>query len=193
MLTNSMRIVSSAGASLNSAPSASAGAQASSASPSLPHDALSADNARQSSQLSLIAASASEMVPQSLVMDHETDSIADGLSRIGASWPGQQLSTSEQLLFDSLQEHDPTLTSAAQRAVSYPRPIAMNPNSHAKGFVNDFGNDTKPTKPKVRGRFTASRRKEVQEVRKQGACIRCRMLKKPVCDPFSNWERVGAY
>lgn len=35
-------------------------------------------------------------------------------------------------------------------------------------------------KSKVRGRFTADRRKEVQAVRKQGACIRCRMLKKPV-------------
>lgn len=117
-------------------------------------------------------------------MDHETETLADGLSRIGASWPGHQLSTSEQLLFDSLQEHDPTLTSATQRAASYPRPIAMNPNSQAKGFVNDFGNDTKPSKPKVRGRFSPGRRKEVQEVRKQGACIRCRMLKKPVRDPY---------
>lgn len=33
---------------------------------------------------------------------------------------------------------------------------------------------------KVRGRFSADRRKEVQAIRKQGACIRCRMLKKPV-------------
>jgi hypothetical protein len=120
------------------------------------------------------------MVPQGLAIDHETNSLADGLSRVGGSWPGQQLSTSDQLLFDSLQEHDPTLTSATQRAVSYPRPIAINPNSQAKGFVNDFGNATKPTKPKVRGRFSATRRMEVQEVRKRGACIRCRMLKKPV-------------
>lgn len=129
----------------------------------------------------MIAASASEMVPQGLSMEHETGSPgADGLPRAAPAWPTQQLSSSEQLLFDSLQEHDPTLTSAAQRAVSYPRPIAMNPNSQAKGFVNDFGNATKPTKPKVRGRFSAARRKEVQEVRKRGACIRCRMLKKPV-------------
>ncbi|KAL1985752.1 hypothetical protein VTN96DRAFT_7374 [Rasamsonia emersonii] len=160
------------------------GDQASSISPALPDASLSADsstpNARQSSQLSMIAASASEMVPQGLSMEHETGSPgADGLPRAAPAWPTQQLSSSEQLLFDSLQEHDPTLTSAAQRAVSYPRPIAMNPNSQAKGFVNDFGNATKPTKPKVRGRFSAARRKEVQEVRKRGACIRCRMLKKP--------------
>ncbi|KAI4235839.1 MAG: hypothetical protein LQ349_002904 [Xanthoria aureola] len=31
---------------------------------------------------------------------------------------------------------------------------------------------------KVRGKFTDSRRQEVQEIRKRGACIRCRMLRK---------------
>lgn len=135
----------------------------------------SASNARQS-QLSMIAASANEMVPQGLTMD--TDGLgSDGL-KLG-QW-NQQLSTQEQLLFDSLQEHDPSLTAATQRAASYPRPIAMNPNTQAKGFVNEFGNSTKPAKPKVRGRFSTERRKEVQEVRKRGACIRCRMLKKPV-------------
>ncbi|KAJ5698591.1 hypothetical protein N7462_000596 [Penicillium macrosclerotiorum] len=130
-------------------------------------------NARQS-QLSMIAASANEMVPQGLTMDGELG--ADGLKM--SQW-NQQLSTHEQLLFDSLQEHDPSLTAATQRAASFPRPIAMNPNTQAKGFVNEFGNSTKPAKPKVRGRFTPERRREVQEVRKRGACIRCRMLKKP--------------
>ncbi|KAF9889199.1 hypothetical protein FE257_007512 [Aspergillus nanangensis] len=134
----------------------------------------SASNARQS-QLSMIAASANEMVPQGMSLDHE---MSDSLSKMGAAW-NQQLSTQEQLLFDSLQEHDPTLTAATQRAATFPRPIAMNPNSQAKGFVNEFGNSTKPAKPKVRGRFSAARRREVQEVRKRGACIRCRMLKKP--------------
>lgn len=128
----------------------------------------------------MIAASASEMVPQGLTMDHD---MPDGLPKLG-QW-NQQLSTQEQLLFDSLQEHDPTLTAATQRAATFPRPIAMNPNSQAKGFVNEFGNSTKPTKPKVRGRFSAARRREVQEVRKRGACIRCRMLKKPVCSIIS--------
>jgi hypothetical protein len=130
----------------------------------------STSNARQS-QLSMIAASANEMVPQGLTMDD------DGMKM--GQW-NQQLSTQEQLLFDSLQEHDPSLTAATQRAASFPRPIAMNPNTQAKGFVNEFGNSTKPAKPKVRGRFSAERRREVQEVRKRGACIRCRMLKKPV-------------
>ncbi|EMD01187.1 hypothetical protein BAUCODRAFT_29620 [Baudoinia panamericana UAMH 10762] len=42
-----------------------------------------------------------------------------------------------------------------------------------------FGLLRKRHVPKARGHFTDSRRKEVQEVRKRGACIRCRMLKKP--------------
>ncbi|KAJ5135807.1 uncharacterized protein N7515_005085 [Penicillium bovifimosum] len=142
-------------------------------SPPLGDAAMSPDstsNARQS-QLSLIAASANEMVPHGVPMD------GDGDMKMN-QW-NQQLSTHEQLLFDSLHEHDPSLTAATQRAASYPRPIAMNPNTQAKGFVNEFGNSTKPMKPKVRGRFTAERRREVQDVRKKGACLRCRMLKKP--------------
>lgn len=137
----------------------------------------STSNARQS-QLSLIAASANEMVPQGLSIDGDSMG-PDGMKL--SQW-SQQLSTHEQLLFDSLAEHDPSLTAATQRAASYPRPIAMNPNTQAKGFVNEFGNSTKPMKPKVRGRFTAERRREVQDVRKKGACLRCRMLKKPVCN-----------
>lgn len=61
---------------------------------------------------------------------------------------------------------------------SLPRPIAMNPHTQTH-FTTDFSVSQKPAKPKVRGRFSDSRRKEVQEVRKRGACIRCRMLKKP--------------
>lgn len=159
-----------------SAPSTSQADRLPSGSPPLGDTSVTPDpgaNSRQS-QLSMIAASASEMVPQGMSMDQ--DSAIDGLPRLSGSWG----SSHEQLLFESLQEHDPSLTAATQRATSYPRPIAMNPNSQAKGFVNDFGNSTKPSKPKVRGRFSAARRREVQEVRKRGACIRCRMLKKPV-------------
>ncbi|KAJ5315822.1 hypothetical protein N7476_006129 [Penicillium atrosanguineum] len=132
----------------------------------------STSNARQS-QLSMIAASANEMVPQGLSMDDSGEMKMN-------QW-NQPLTHQEQILFESLQEHDPSLTAATptQRAASFPRPIAMNPNTQAKGFVNEFGNSTKPAKPKVRGRFSAERRREVQEVRKRGACIRCRMLKKP--------------
>lgn len=41
-----------------------------------------------------------------------------------------------------------------------------------------FGLLQKNARRAARGRFSDSRRKEVQEIRKRGACIRCRMLKK---------------
>ena len=43
----------------------------------------------------------------------------------------------------------------------------------------EFGTAHKSDKNNARARFTDTRRKEVQEVRKRGACMRCRMLKKP--------------
>lgn len=57
--------------------------------------------------------------------------------------------------------------------------LVSNLSSMTTEFSAEYGNGQKANKPKVRGRFSSSRRKEVQEVRKKGACIRCRMLKKP--------------
>lgn len=45
-----------------------------------------------------------------------------------------------------------------------------------------FGLPQKLSRSKARSRFTDNRRKEVQEIRKRGACMRCRMLKKPCSD-----------
>lgn len=61
----------------------------------------------------------------------------------------------------------------------FQRPLAINTGGMTTEFSAEFGNGTRSNKPKVRGRFTPDRRKEVQAVRKRGACIRCRMLKKP--------------
>ncbi|KAK7625189.1 hypothetical protein IWX49DRAFT_624683 [Phyllosticta citricarpa] len=71
------------------------------------------------------------------------------------------------------------------------RPLAINPAQQAH-FTTDFSMSPKPNKPKVRGRFSDVRRKEVQEVRKRGACIRCRMLKKPCSgeSPCSTCQNV---
>lgn len=147
----------------------------------LSNDASASNAAQNSSQLSMIAASASEMVPQTTAMEGEESTLPDASSRSDGMWHNNtQLSSSEQLLFETLQEHTSGLGSA-QRAAAFPRPIAMNPLTQTKGFVNDFGDSVKPTKPKVRGRFDPIRRREVQDVRKKGACLRCRMLKKPVC------------
>ncbi|KAL3428391.1 hypothetical protein PVAG01_01900 [Phlyctema vagabunda] len=64
----------------------------------------------------------------------------------------------------------------------------LNPNNVNQGVMNqgmttefrtEWDDGQKSNRPKVRGKFTTARRKQVQEVRKLGACIRCRMLKKP--------------
>jgi hypothetical protein len=88
-----------------------------------------------------------------------------------AQWPSLQPSSLDPLL----QEHG---KDELNKRIPHQRPIAMNPNPQTH-FTTDFSVNHKVTKPKVRGRFSDSRRKEVQEVRKRGACIRCRMLKKP--------------
>lgn len=46
-------------------------------------------------------------------------------------------------------------------------------------FTAEYGSGQKSSKPKPRSRFDQVRRKEVQALRQMGACIRCRMLKKP--------------
>lgn len=62
------------------------------------------------------------------------------------------------------------------------RPIAINPNSVPAHFVAESDDPPIAPKQKVRGRFSADRRQEVRMVRKAGACMRCRMLKKPCSD-----------
>lgn len=63
-------------------------------------------------------------------------------------------------------------TEAPQDFVTQQEPPSNEPNP-------DFITSHKSDKTTARARFTDSRRKEVQEVRKRGACMRCRMLKKP--------------
>ncbi|KAF2496347.1 hypothetical protein BU16DRAFT_509318 [Lophium mytilinum] len=94
-------------------------------------------------------------------------------------WASLQSNSIDPMLQDNGRDHSMPPEGFASRAPTYPRPIAMNPNTTQTHFTTDFSMNQKPSKPKVRGRFTDSRRKEVQEVRKRGACIRCRMLKKP--------------
>ncbi len=98
-----------------------------------------------------------------------------------STWPMlQHPAQADSIYFEGPREHNGTHNAATTRASTFPRAIAMNPNAPQRAFTAEFSTSTKPPKPKVRGRFTPSRRKEVQEVRKRGACIRCRMLKKPV-------------
>ena len=81
--------------------------------------------------------------------------------------PGQ---TSEPPL--QPQEDFIAWTEAPQGFVTQQEPPSNEPNP-------EFGMAHKSDKNNARARFTDTRRKEVQEVRKRGACMRCRMLKKP--------------
>lgn len=103
--------------------------------------------------------------------------------RLSNTWPlTQQAHLVDPLLLDGSQENGSKGKSAQVRAATFPRPIAINPNTPQRAYTSEFNASSKQMRPKARGRFTASRRKEVQEVRKLGACIRCRMLKKSVGD-----------
>lgn len=59
-----------------------------------------------------------------------------------------------------------------QEFVTQPDPPSNEPNPDLSVLHNS-------DKVNARARFTDTRRKEVQEIRKRGACMRCRMLKKP--------------
>jgi hypothetical protein len=65
-----------------------------------------------------------------------------------------------------------TWTEAPQEFATQQEPPSNEPNP-------EFGTAHKSDRNNARARFTDTRRKEVQEIRKRGACMRCRMLKKP--------------
>jgi hypothetical protein len=133
--------------------------------------------------LVMAASAANNLMPLTNGMTMESDLGLAGSGMDGMSdkffhtpgrghWANLQPSSLDPLL----QDH--TKDDQLNKTMVHPRPIAINPNPQTH-FTTDFSVNQKVTKPKVRGRFSDSRRKEVQEVRKRGACIRCRMLKKP--------------
>lgn len=155
------------------------------------------ESSRVRSALSLTAQSANDLqavlpkpgVPMEPVLElTENASISDKFffssqplpARSTMTWPLQQQgAAAEGIYLDITQDQIPTVEMTPARASTFPRPIAANPNTPQRELSAEFGNGAKSSRPKVRGRFSAVRRKEVQEVRKRGACIRCRMLKKP--------------
>ena len=168
-----------------------------SSSPHLPGLSLpsaATNTARDPSQLSMIAASASNleaMLPNAAFPMEPDPGVPNAggsdkffhpqVPRSVSTWPlSQGLQTDAVLHEGSQDSHTASIEAITSRAATFPRPIAMNPNGPHRGYTTDFNTSNRPSRPKVRGRFTPSRRKEVQEVRKRGACLRCRMLKKPV-------------
>jgi hypothetical protein len=133
--------------------------------------------------LVMAASAANDLMPltNGMTMDSELGLAGNGMNGMSdkffhtpgrGHWANLQPSSLDPLLQDHNKDDQ------LNKTMPHPRPIAINPNPQTH-FTTDFSVNQKVTKPKVRGRFTDSRRKEVQEVRKRGACIRCRMLKKP--------------
>ncbi|KAI4721733.1 hypothetical protein E4T48_01934 [Aureobasidium sp. EXF-10727] len=98
----------------------------------------------------------------------------------------------QQSAHHPVQQQVQQLTQASDHASNDSQPTQTPPQQAQEGAplthdeppaftVNHggFGLLQRANKNKVRGRFTEERRKEVQTVRKKGACLRCRMLKKP--------------
>ena len=70
-----------------------------------------------------------------------------------------------------------TLSEQLNRAVNFPVLIAANPTPDLVQAMTDA---TTGKTSKSRSKFTQTRREEVRDVRSKRACIRCRMLRKPV-------------
>ncbi|KAF2855976.1 hypothetical protein T440DRAFT_463320 [Plenodomus tracheiphilus IPT5] len=139
--------------------------------------------------LVMAASAANDLMPltHSMAMDSDMALSANGMHTMSdklfqpqahGQWANLHPNSLDPMLQDQGKDHAMSLSDHGHRNTTHPRPIAMNPNAQTH-FTTDFSMNQKPAKPKVRGRFSDSRRKEVQEVRKRGACIRCRMLKKP--------------
>ncbi|KIX95629.1 uncharacterized protein Z520_08749 [Fonsecaea multimorphosa CBS 102226] len=158
--------------------------------------------------LSTIAATANATIANGSIMDTDMDMSDDVSSallgdlhdhgfpsqgRQSYPWPamlGTQPMEPLTMSTPAQPMHAPDLASISSRAIDglpsqnvesmgrHLRPIAMNPNSQPAQLSDHAGAHSQAPKPKVRGRFAPDRRKEVRELRKVGACMRCRMLKK---------------
>lgn len=78
--------------------------------------------------------------------------------------------------------HDPLRMPESGAKQDQPLPKLIDMDHMIESNPVDGLTMQKSTKVKPRGIFTASRRAEVSQIRKQGACMRCRMLKKPCSD-----------
>jgi len=147
----------------------------------------SASMAHMVPSLVMAASAANDLIPLTSGMAMDSDMTLSGngmhvmsekLFHSHGQWPNLQQNSLDPMLQEHSKDQALSHNDHPSKGMAHPRPIAMNPNTQTH-FTTDFSMNQKPAKPKVRGRFSDSRRKEVQEVRKRGACIRCRMLKKP--------------
>lgn len=127
--------------------------------------------AQDPSTLSLIAASASDL-----------EALLPGINQhIGSNNDVQPNSAHNvHRLAEPARPDRIPLAETTVQAVSQPRSIAPSTND---GLTNTSSGITKTRKQKIRQKFSDSRRLEVKGIRKKGACIRCRMLRKTVAPP----------
>ena len=102
------------------------------------------------------------------------EAFANGGQRMSDSW--QDETSMEMSRYPDIERLEQHIEAGSPKEETSFQPGV---NSGMTEFSTEYGNGEKSNKPKVRSKFSESRRKEVQEVRKQGACIRCRMLRKP--------------
>ncbi|KAF2631934.1 hypothetical protein BU25DRAFT_487518 [Macroventuria anomochaeta] len=142
--------------------------------------ASSGSMAQMVPSLVMAASAANDLMPlaSGMTMDSDLNLSHNGMGFQRPQWPSLQPHPSLDPLLQDHTKDQLLPKDEGSSKFSQARPIAINPNPQTH-FTTDFSIHQKPMKPKVRGRFTDSRRREVQEVRKRGACIRCRMLKKP--------------
>ncbi|KAM5454693.1 hypothetical protein MaudCBS49596_001990 [Microsporum audouinii] len=148
---------------------------------------------QQSSQLSLIAASANEIVTEDTAGSLESAAICQKSdawhlpshttqhqSTLGIAPPIELPTADEMMIQNHISSELNLPPNSHERPGIYLRPLATNPEIQQPN--GDFFCEVVDNKKsnKKRSTFSEERRKEVRVVRKMGACLRCRMLKKTV-------------
>lgn len=147
------------------------------------HRLMGAQDSQDPTMLSLIAASASKLeatMPQAEEeqQNHETNcpSPTTTQQRFGSEAPTAHLGTpgsSKSCPIPATNSQINVVPEDPATGTSGPERVSKNPNRSCEKLHGRA--------QKVRGKFTDSRRQEVQNIRKKGACLRCRMLRKTVC------------
>lgn len=151
---------------------------------SLPNDAPSMDQAMagaaQASSLTQAASAANNHLEQADQSPAAVDPLLGEQPEVESE--PQPLENSTE--YDSGVSWNPENMRAFANGLSIMAPF--NEADPTSGMVQ------RPAKSKVRNKFTDTRRQEVKENRKRGACLRCRMLKKPCSEgnPCSTCKSV---
>ena len=96
----------------------------------------------------------------------------------GESWVNYDDGPHFQAFWEAMQRTDPKSPKAVASQAPNRKAIATR-SQIGIGEFGEFSLETRPPPKFTRQKFSAERRREVQDVRKKGACLRCRMLRKP--------------